>query len=195
VLFLQAKRWRHKIESRRFVCLTKRPNVTASVHQRVQPGALADVDGAERISTGVAALVDTNVLVYRFDARFPEKQKTAIEILRRGIVEDSVRVPHQAILEFVAAVTRPIRSHIILKQADALREAEEFLRQFTILYPNEAILRESVRGCAAYQLNWFDAHLWSYAEHYGLEEILTEDLQHDRLYGSVRVVNPFVGLP
>ena len=155
---------------------------------------LATGDGEERISTGVAALVDTNILVYRFDSRFPEKQRTAIEILRRGILEDSVRVPHQAIVEFVAAATRPIRGHAILSQAEALREAEEFLRQFRVLYPNEAILRNALRGCAAYQLNWFDAHLWSYAEHYGLEEILTEDLQHDRLYGTVRVVNPFVGL-
>ena len=141
----------------------------------------------------MAALVDTNVLVYRFDNRFADKQKIATEILRRGIVEDSVRVPHQAIVEFVAAVTRPSRGHIILKQADALREAEEFLMQFTVLYPNEAIVRDAIRGCAAYQLNWFDAHIWSYAEHYGLPEILTEDLQHDRLYGSVRAVNPFLG--
>jgi predicted nucleic acid-binding protein len=142
----------------------------------------------------VAALVDTNLLVYRFDNRFPGKQRIATGILRRGIVEDSLRLPHQAILEFVAAVTRPIRGHVILKPAEALREAEEFLRQFPVLYPNEAILRNAVRGCAAYQLNWFDAHLWAYAEHYGLPEILTEDLQHDRLYGTVRVVNPFLGL-
>jgi predicted nucleic acid-binding protein len=142
----------------------------------------------------VAALVDTNILVYRFDGRFVDKQKIATEILRRGIAEDSVRLPHQAIMEFVAAVTRPIRGHMILKQADALREAEEFLRQFVVLYPNEAILRTALRGCAAYQLSWFDAHLWSYAEHYGLSEILTEDLQHDRLYGTVRVMNPFLGV-
>ena len=142
----------------------------------------------------MAALVDTNILVYRFDSRFARKQKMASEILRRGIVEDSVRLPHQAIVEFIAAVTRPIRGHVILKQADALREAEEFLKQFTVLYPNEAILRQAIRGCAAYQLNWFDAHLWSYAEHYGLPEIFTEDLQHDRLYGTVRVVNPFIAV-
>jgi predicted nucleic acid-binding protein len=142
----------------------------------------------------VAALVDTNILVYRFDGRFPEKQKIATHILRMGIIEDSVRVPHQAIVEFVAAVTRPIRGYTILRQPDALREAEEFLTQFTVLYPNDAILRDAVRACAAYQLNWFDAHLWAYAEHYGLPEILTEDFQHDRLYGTVRVVNPFIGL-
>ena len=143
----------------------------------------------------MAALVDANILVYRFDSRFPGKQKIATDLLRRGIAEDSVRVPHQAVLEFIAAVTRPIRGHVILKQADALREAEEFLKQFTVLYPNEAILRDAIRGCAAYQLNWFDAHLWSYAEHYGLPELLTEHLEHDRYYGAVRVVNPFFGRP
>ena len=142
----------------------------------------------------MAALVDTNILVYRFDTRFARKQKIANDVLRRGIIEDSVRLPHQAIVEFIAAVTRPLRGHVILRHADALREAEELLRQFTVLYPNEAILRNAIRGCAAYQLNWFDAHLWAYAEHYGLAEILTEDLQHDRLYGTVRVVNPFIDL-
>ena len=140
----------------------------------------------------MAALVDTNILVYRFDSRFPEKQKIATEVLRRGILENSVRLPHQAIVEFVAAVTRPIRRHVILTLPEALREAEELLNQFTVLYPNEAILRQAVRGCAAYQLSWFDAHIWAYAEHYGLGEILSEDLQHDRLYGTVRVVNPFI---
>ncbi len=156
--------------------------------------SLATGAGHEKTYTTVAALVDTNILVYRFDSRFPEKQKLAAEILRRGILEDSVRVPHQAIVEFIAAVTRPIRGHVILKQPDALREAEEMLTQFTVLYPNEAVVRDAIRGCAAYQLNWFDAHIWSYAEHFGLSEILTEDLQHDRLYGSVRVVNPFISL-
>ena len=45
----------------------------------------------------VVALVDTNILVYRFDVRFPNKQRIALELLRRGIVEDSIRVPDQAI--------------------------------------------------------------------------------------------------
>ena len=114
--------------------------------------------------------------------------------LRRGIIEDAVRLPHQAVIEFVAAVTRPIRGHTILERSDALREAEEFLKQFTVLYPNEAILRNAARGCAAYQLSWFDANIWAYAEYYGLPEIVTADLPHDRLYGTVRVVNPFAGV-
>ena len=42
----------------------------------------------------MAALIDTNNLVYRFDSRFADKQKIATGILRRGILEDSVRLPH-----------------------------------------------------------------------------------------------------
>jgi predicted nucleic acid-binding protein len=140
----------------------------------------------------LAALIDTNILVCRFDDRFPKKQEIAVELLRRGIAEDSVRIPHQAIVEFVAASTRSTQGHVILPLLEALREAEEFLKQFPILYPNEGILRQALRGCAAYQLSWFNAHMWAYAEYYGLE-LLTEDFEHDRLYGTVRAIDPFRG--
>ena len=141
----------------------------------------------------MATLVDTNVLVYRFDPRFPDKQRIATDLLRAGIGEATVRVPHQAIVEFVAAVTRPlIDGSPLLPQEDALREAEELLTQFPVLYPNDAVVRTALRGAAAYRLPWFDAHLWAYAEHYGLTELVSEDFQHGRLYGSVRARNPFL---
>jgi predicted nucleic acid-binding protein len=141
----------------------------------------------------VAALVDTNVLVYRYDPRFPEKQRRATELLRRGIAEDALRVPHQALVEFVAATTRPMAGgEPLLSPEEARREAEELLSQFEVLYPIEALVRIALRGAAAYRLSWFDAHLWAYAEYYGLAELLSEDFQHDRLYGTVRVLNPFL---
>ncbi len=141
----------------------------------------------------MAALIDTNILVYRFDPRYPDKQTIATEVLRKGIEQDSVRLPHQAIVEFVAAVTRVKAGDglPLLSFEDARREAEEFLSQFKVLYPNASVVRTAIRGAAAYQLSWFDAHLWAYAEHYGLREILSEDFQPNRLYGSVRVRDPF----
>ena len=44
------------------------------------------------------------------------------------------------------------------------------------------------------QLSWSDAQLWAYAEHYGLAELISEDFQHDRICGTVRVVNPFLAV-
>ena len=102
----------------------------------------------------MAALVDTNVLVYRFDPRDSRKQEIADSLLRDGIRLNSIYLPHQAIVEFVAACTRNLPSGPILSPEDA--------------------------------------HLWAYAEHYGMSELYSEDFQHDRMYGTVRVVNPFV---
>lgn len=144
----------------------------------------------------MADLVDTNVLVYRFDPRFPEKQAIANDVLRRGIADGTARVPHQALLEFVAAVTKPLPGGgSLLDPSTARREAEELLHQVPVLYPNEHVFRAAVRGAAAYQLAWFDAHLWAYAEHYGLARILSEDFQHGRLYGSVQAFDPFAAAP
>ena len=141
----------------------------------------------------MTALIDTNVLVYRFDGRFPEKQAAATELLRAGIVDDSVRIAHQAIVEFVAAVSRPLDGDApLLESAEGRREAEELLSQFEVLYPNAEVVRTALRGMAAYELSWFDAHMWAYAEVFGMAELISEDFQAGRLYGSVRVVDPFV---
>jgi len=145
----------------------------------------------------VAALIDTNILLYVFDPSDPRKQRLAAELLDRGLQDGSARIAHQAIVEFVAAASRPRgrgRSAGLPLQTreTACREAEEFLNQFEILYPTEALLRTAVRGVATYQLSWYDAHMWAYAEHYGLSELLSEDFGHGRVYGTVRAVNPFL---
>ena len=104
-------------------------------------------------------------------------------------------VPHQAIIEFVAAVTRPRRAlngEPLLDRTDALIEAESLMQQFDVLYPDALVLQTALRGSAVYALSWFDAHLWAYAEVNAIPEILSEDFQHGRYYGSVRVVDPFV---
>ena len=141
----------------------------------------------------MTALVDTNVLVYRFDPRDPRKQQIARDLLRAGIEQGTLRVPHQAIVEFVQAVSRPLgrRGAALLDRSDALREAEEMLAQFDVVYPTESMVRTAIRAVATYQLSWLDAHLWAFAEHHGAEEILTEDFSDGQLIGTVRIRNPF----
>ncbi|MGB0514910.1 MAG: PIN domain-containing protein [Wenzhouxiangellaceae bacterium] len=142
----------------------------------------------------MAQLIDTSVLVYRFDPRDPERQKIATEVLRDGLKDDRLLLPHQALIEFVAATIRPrpdLDGKPLLESEQALAEAESLARQFEVLYPDESVLVTALRGMAAYRLSWFDAHLWAYAEAHGIPEILSEDFEHGRHYGKVRVVNPF----
>src|SRR5882757_2338863 len=101
-------------------------------------------------STTVAALVDTNVLVYRFDPRFPLKQEQATELLRRGIVDQSIVLPYQALVEFVAATTLPISGQAsLLTKQEAHREVEDLLAQFQVIYPTDKpyARRSAARRC------------------------------------------------
>jgi predicted nucleic acid-binding protein len=143
----------------------------------------------------VASLVDTNILVYRCDPRDPRKREAALEILRAGEISGEFRIPHQALVEFVNSVTRSHgREARIMPLEAAARQAELFMEEFPVLYPNEHVFRAALYGAATYRLPWFDAHLWGYALHYGISELLSEDFEHGRMYGPVRVRNPFVAL-
>ncbi len=102
----------------------------------------------------------------------------------------SIRVPHQEVVEFFGAVTRVIRGVQLLPVDEARRQTEELLTDFVVLYPTDDVVRTAIRGHATYQLSWYDAHLWAYADSYGLE-IVSEDFEHGRLYGKVRAFNPF----
>ncbi len=139
----------------------------------------------------MADLIDTNVLVYRFDPADPVKQRIARDLLRQGIADGTARVAHQALVEFLAAVTRGRSGGPILELTDAIREAEDLMLQTDVLYPTGEVLRTAHRGAVTYRLSWFDAHMWAYAEHYGLQRIVSEDFQHDRIYGTVRAHDPF----
>jgi predicted nucleic acid-binding protein len=59
-----------------------------------------------------------------------------------------------------------------------------------VLYPTEATA--ALRAAATYQLSWFDAHLWACAEQFGLDQLLSEHFEHERMYGTVVAVNPFL---
>ena len=69
-------------------------------------------------------------------------------------------------LELFDAATRRQRP----REAQARREAEELLTQFVVLYPNETVVRTTLRGAAAYNSSWFDAHICACPEVYGLAE-------------------------
>ena len=141
----------------------------------------------------MASLVDTNILVYRCDPRDPFKRDAALVVLRRGGESGDFRIPHQSLIEFVNSVIRSRGGKPpLMTREDAARQAELFMTEFPVIYPNEQVFRTALRGMAAYRLPWYDAHLWAYAEHYGIPEILSEDFEHGRWYGTVRVRNPFI---
>lgn len=116
-------------------------------------------------------------------------------MLRSGLADESLLLAHQCILEFIAAVIRPrndLDGEPLLPLEQARLEAESLVAQFRVIYPDREVIQTALRGTAMYGLSWFDAHLWAHAEVHGISEILSEDFEHGRHYGHVRVVDPFL---
>jgi predicted nucleic acid-binding protein len=55
------------------------------------------------------------------------------------------------------------------------------------------LVRVAIRGAATYRLSWFDAHIWAYAERFGLDTLWSENFEDGRLHGRVRARDPFGG--
>ncbi len=143
----------------------------------------------------MASLIDTNILLYAYDPRFPAKQRIAVDLLRAGVADAERVLAHQVLVEFVSAAVRPRKDMDgsgVLSLGDAILVVEKLMEQFVVLYPEPEVLRTALSGAAKYRLSWYDAHLWAYAEVNGLDEILTEDFEHGRYYGSVRAHDPFL---
>jgi len=45
----------------------------------------------------------------------------------------------------------------LMTREDATRQAELFMAEFPVLYPNQHVFRTALRGMAAYRLSWFEA--------------------------------------
>ncbi|MBI5510229.1 MAG: PIN domain-containing protein [Deltaproteobacteria bacterium] len=144
----------------------------------------------------MAFLVDTNILVYRFDPRYPQKLARARQLFRDGVASGELRLPHQALVEFVAVVRRvaaPGRGPL-LSAVEAKIEVERMMAACEVCYPTASVLRLALATMLSHQVSWFDAHLLAYAEHYTIPILYSEDFTHNGLYGSVRVINPFLEL-
>ena len=88
-------------------CCTKRePGSNYEIRISIVEPTPYDAAGNGMIFTSVAQLIDTNVLVYRVDTRFPAKQETATNVLEEAVRSGECRIPHQALLEFYAVTTR-----------------------------------------------------------------------------------------
>ena len=132
------------------------------------------------------SFVDTNVLVYAFDASAPVKQQRAWRIL----AEDYRRlvISTQVLAEFYEAVTRKLASP--LPEADAER-AVNALARLPVVATDAALVVAAVETSRRHRLSLWDSLIVQAAKIYGCGQILSDDLQTGVTIEGVTVVDPF----
>lgn len=134
-------------------------------------------------------LLDTNVLVYAFDADERVKQTRALEVLvalqRRG----SAAVSSQVLGEFFVTATRKFPTS--MDASVAASHVQRFAEVFEVLDCGLAVTLEALRGVVRYRLAFYDAQVWATARLNHVALVLSEDLPGAAEIEGVRFANPF----
>jgi predicted nucleic acid-binding protein len=137
----------------------------------------------------IAAMVDTNVLVYAVDERDPRKMaaaRQAVEVLemqRRGVVTT------QILGEFFNVVVCRFSRTLSLDVAQA--GLERYAATMRVLDMRVPVVFEAARGVRRYGLSYYDAQIWASARLAGIELVLSEDFAAGTEIEGVRFLDPF----
>ncbi len=136
-----------------------------------------------------AFLVDTNVLVYAYDASDGAKRRRAITVLERLGASGLGSLSSQILGEFFVTVTKKIPSP--MTPAEAERSLTNYVRSWAVHDLTPAIVLEAVRGLQRSGLPYRDALIWSTAKLNQISYVLSEDFADGQLLEGVRFLNPF----
>ncbi|MFT4028942.1 MAG: PIN domain-containing protein [Protaetiibacter sp.] len=134
----------------------------------------------------MTAFVDTNILVYAFDADERSKQQAAQSLLLDA--PDRLVVSTQVLHEFYVTVTRRFRR--LLEPDQAAAEVERFSR-LPVVVTDVPLIRAAIVTSRAYPISYWDALIVEAAVAAGCDRILTEDLGDGDVIRGVRIENPF----
>lgn len=140
-------------------------------------------------SSPAAAFVDTNVLVYAYDASDAFKHERAIEVLDRLERRSAGAISTQVLGEFFTIATR--RIPMPLGVAEAERSVIRYARAWTVYEPTCTAVLEAVRAVREHTLSYWDGLIWATAKLNEVPTVLSEDFSDGLLLEGVRFLNPF----
>jgi len=133
--------------------------------------------------------LDTNLFVYTFDSSAPAKAKKAAQLIRRAADTGEGIISYQVVQEFFSVAFRRFT------QPMSVAEAEQYLitvlRPLLAVHSSPAIYFEAMRIAEKHRISWYDSLIVAAALEGQCEKLYSEDFQHGRKIGTLRIENPF----
>jgi predicted nucleic acid-binding protein len=133
--------------------------------------------------------LDTNVFVYEVDTRDPAKNRRAVELIDSAVSSKRRAVSYQVVQEFFnVALTR-------FAKPFSVTEAEAYLsltfKPILAVQSSPRLFLEALHIQRQHQFSWYDALIVAAAQEVNCSILYTEDMQHGRRIGDLRIENPF----
>lgn len=137
----------------------------------------------------MAALIDTNVLVYTLDTGEAEKSQRAQALLRLLQASKAGALCVQVLAEHQSVVSR--RFAHVHGPGEAKTATESWARAFPVYDTTLRVVLEALRGAVRYQFPYYDAQIWAVARVNRIPLVLSEDFTDGAVIEGVRFANPF----
>lgn len=140
------------------------------------------------MSDEAPAFVDTNVLVYAYDASEPERRAVAQRLLAELMRSNRLRLSTQVLQELYVTLTRKISAPLTPEQTLSLLESFAAWPVQTIDFP---LIRDAVRLSTDAMLSFWDSLIVLAAVRSGAKTLYSEDMSHGQAILGVEIRNPF----
>ncbi|MQA00826.1 MAG: PIN domain-containing protein [Dehalococcoidia bacterium] len=133
--------------------------------------------------------LDSNVLIYLWDATDLRKREIADHLVDEGLRGGRARISHQVVqetLNFLTTKARPPSS-----PADTRRFLELTLLPFWRIHPTPDMYRRGLEIRERYGYGFYDSLIVAAALEAGCDRLYSEDLQHGQRIEGLTIENPF----
>jgi predicted nucleic acid-binding protein len=131
------------------------------------------------------SFLDTNLIVYANDARDPQKQARAIEVITREMRGGTGVISTQVMQEYAVVAGSKLR-----QAPDTIVRQLLLLESLEVVQVTPVLIRRGLELQFRYQIDYWDASILAAAEQAQCGRLLTEDLNPGQLYATVRIENP-----
>jgi predicted nucleic acid-binding protein len=131
--------------------------------------------------------LDSNILVYAYDATDPRKQRVSQDLVRRALVGEII-ASTQVIAEFASTLLHKMSPPANPQDVIVLLDA---LSPIKLILPDVGIVRRAVEAKSTYGVHFYDGMIIAAAERAGCARIWSEDMNAGQNYFGVAVQSPF----
>ncbi|MDE2851690.1 MAG: PIN domain-containing protein [Acidobacteriota bacterium] len=133
--------------------------------------------------------LDTNIFVYTFDRRDPEKQARARALVEQALGTGDGVVSSQVVQEFLNVAVQKFERP--LSDEQALRYLREVLDPLCSVFPSISLYETALSLHRRWRFSFYDSLILAAALESDCKVLYSEDLQDGQEIESLTVVNPF----
>jgi len=133
--------------------------------------------------------LDTNVLVYTFDASAPAKRTRARQLVRRALETGDGVISWQVAQEFLNVALHRFERPLSLR--GAVEYHDLVLAPLCRVFPSPDLLRDAMAIHGETGFHFYDSLIVAGAAASGARTLYTEDLQAGRELRGLRIESPF----